>query len=72
MVLIYFTVEAWNRRKAQAVIYFVAEPWKHAEKLRLSRGKIGIYIHLVKVKNVFQYSTVIPRLMSDPANEFFG
>jgi hypothetical protein len=28
----------------------------HAEKLRLSRGKIGSYIHLVQVKNVFHCS----------------
>jgi hypothetical protein len=43
-------------QKKAVLIYFVAEAWNHAEKLRLSTCKNVIYIHLVKVKNVFHYS----------------
>jgi hypothetical protein len=40
-------------QKNAVLTYFVAEAWNHAEKLRLSRDKTGIYIQLVKVKTCF-------------------
>lgn len=43
-------------QKKAVLIHFVAEARNHAEKLRLSTGKNVIYIHLVKVKNVFHCS----------------
>jgi len=42
------------------------------EKCRVLMGKPGGWRLSGRPKYIWEYNTVIPRLTSDPANEFFG